>query len=389
MYKITYDNCVNVDKSVAVNMDETFTKKMDKLFKLYKITFDYSDLPYDTSHIKPSKKCIENNIYSNCVPLFIQCGIYHNPYLFLNFIPGYKENLYTSPGFFNEFINITVNNKTYKTSDELTNNYGKDDIVDIIKKTSRKEFDTLYDINFFKSIARIYDFQQILALVAKHSGVKIDMSSYNIQNWINLIIDDANRNYIEETLNAEKEFQELVNELKKNPINTMVCVHDLGKDWCWDDAIAIMFELLLLNKKLINNLHIISAGADPIKADYNHKAIISLLANDTHNLYTHISSGSADTDKYGPQLVGLIEPNESKNPQFDFKCYKSDGTKPNIDIFSEQTTVDVLAICAETSFIKDMKKGMHVKTFGIQGGFVKDEGFNGMQCKEATNMIMQ
>ena len=383
----TYTKCKNVLKDIAVNMDLKFTKKMDLFFKDCSFTFDYNDLPYNTSHIIPSKRTINENIYSNCVPYFVQSGIYHNPSLFMNFIPGYKENLYLSPGFFNEYIDITVNETNYKSSEDLTNNFGKDDLIDIIKNTSRKEFDTLYDIHYFKATARIYDFQQVLALVAEHTGVEIEMTPKNMQDWINLVLDLAlSKHKINKSLfaaiqsRAEYELEEIWLNLRENPIKKMVCVHDLGKDWCWDDAVAIMFEGLLKRNLLINELHIIGAGADPMKATENSIVILNNIM-DLTDVYYYTASGSADTDRYGPQWVGLLQYKQIAN-------YKNLIPPREQDIFSNKTTVDILAICAETSFIKDLKKGIHANLLGIQGGFVKDDGFNATQDKESTNKIM-
>ena len=51
--------------------------------------------------------------------------------------------------------------------------------------------------------------------------------------------------------------------------------------------------------------------------------------------------------------------------------------------------IDIMAICAETSFIKDFTKEIHVNLLGIQGGFVEDDGFNATQDKESTNKIIR
>ena len=39
-------------------------------------------------------------------------------------------------------------------------------------------------------------------------------------------------------------------------------------------------------------------------------------------------------------------------------------------------------------FHKRFEKGIHANLLGIQGGFVKDDGFNATQDKESTNKIM-
>ena len=70
----TYSKCKNVLKDIAVNMDYNFTKNMDIFFKDCSFTFDYSDLPYDTSHIVPNRMTIHENIYSNCPYLIFNIG---------------------------------------------------------------------------------------------------------------------------------------------------------------------------------------------------------------------------------------------------------------------------------------------------------------------------